>query len=111
MERNLILGSLAVAIFFGVLLSFDSNGNEVPTISAAYKHSAVTIAGKTFDALVSDTDALREQGLSGRSELKAGQAMIFIFDKPDNLGFWMKDMRFSIDMLWLDSQHRGDAFL
>jgi uncharacterized membrane protein (UPF0127 family) len=27
--------------------------------------------------------------------------MLFIFDKPGKYGFWMKDMLFSIDMVWV----------
>src|SRR3989338_8221873 len=32
--------------------------------------------------------------------------MLFIFDKPDNYGFWMKDMRFPIDIIWLDQNFK-----
>ena len=32
--------------------------------------------------------------------------MLFVFDKPDTYGFWMKDMHFSIDMIWLDENFR-----
>jgi hypothetical protein len=27
--------------------------------------------------------------------------MYFIFDKPGNYGFWMKDMKFPIDIIWI----------
>ena len=27
--------------------------------------------------------------------------MLFVFDKPDTYGFWMKDMRFPIDIIWI----------
>jgi len=29
--------------------------------------------------------------------------MLFVFDRPGPYGIWMKDMRFPIDILWLDS--------
>ncbi|HEU5114603.1 MAG TPA: DUF192 domain-containing protein [Candidatus Paceibacterota bacterium] len=81
-----------------------------PFPDSSYKHARVTIGGEAFDALVSDTDTLREEGLSDRNGLSQGQAMLFVFDKPDLLGFWMKDMHFSIDMLWLDSNFRVVSF-
>jgi uncharacterized membrane protein (UPF0127 family) len=28
--------------------------------------------------------------------------MLFVFEKPGHYGFWMKDMHFNIDMIWLD---------
>jgi uncharacterized membrane protein (UPF0127 family) len=30
-----------------------------------------------------------------------GQGMLFAFDKPDFYQFWMKDMKFPIDMVWI----------
>lgn len=45
----------------------------------------------------------RELGLSGRRSLVPGTGMIFIFPKPGNYGFWMKDMNFSIDIVWIRS--------
>jgi len=43
-------------------------------------------------------------GLSGRITLEAGQGMLFIFDKPDFYGMWMKDMNFPIDIIWIDEK-------
>lgn len=54
-------------------------------------------------AEVADEEAERVLGLSGRSGLNAGRAMLFIFDKSDTHGIWMKDMKFAIDIVWLDS--------
>lgn len=42
-----------------------------------------------------------ERGLSGRYKLPTGTAMIFVFDQPSNQCMWMKQMRFSLDMVWL----------
>ncbi len=50
---------------------------------------------------VADTEALREKGLSGRTSLEAGRGMLFVFNEDDRWGIWMKDMNFSIDILWL----------
>ncbi|MDO8579709.1 MAG: DUF192 domain-containing protein [bacterium] len=68
----------------------------------SYKHTEVTIGGKIFDAYVSDTEKLRENGLSGFTGLKNNEAMLFIFPNADIYGFWMKDMLFPIDILWID---------
>jgi len=65
-----------------------------------------TINGTTFHVEVADTDALREQGLSGRESLDESEGMLFVFDKQARHLFWMKDMNFSIDILWLDEGYR-----
>jgi uncharacterized membrane protein (UPF0127 family) len=57
--------------------------------------------GKVY-AEVADTAASREQGLSGRKGLSDDEGMLFVFDTPGRYGFWMKDMLFSIDMVWIN---------
>jgi uncharacterized membrane protein (UPF0127 family) len=53
-------------------------------------------------------NAARAKGLSGRPCIKDNQAMLFAFDIQDTADhcFWMKDMRFAIDMVWLDANKR-----
>jgi uncharacterized protein len=42
-------------------------------------------------------------GLSFRNSLNASQGMLFPFHTPGDYSFWMKDMRFPLDILWIDS--------
>lgn len=44
----------------------------------------------------------REKGLSGRTEMAYDRGMLFVFEREGEHCFWMKDMHFSLDMLWLD---------
>ncbi len=48
------------------------------------------------------TRAEQERGLSGRSGLNDRSGMLFVFDEPGERCMWMKDMKFNLDMLWLD---------
>lgn len=48
-----------------------------------------------------DTPALRTRGLSGRADLPDGQGMLFLFETAGVQAFWMKDMRFEIDIVWI----------
>ena len=41
------------------------------------------------------------QGLSDRESLPAGQGLLFIFPQSQERSFWMKNMRFPIDIVWL----------
>jgi uncharacterized protein len=75
-----------------------------------YSHALVKIASTTFDAYVSDNEKLRENGLSGFASLEDNQTMLFIFPNSDSYGFWMKDMLFSIDILWLDEDYKVISF-
>lgn len=52
---------------------------------------------------VSDTDLERQQGLSGLESMGAEKGMIFVFEKEGDYLFWMKDMLFPIDILWINN--------
>jgi len=54
--------------------------------------------------IVLDTEEKRVKGLSGMESLPDDKGMLFIFDKPDYYGIWMKDMNFSIDIIWFDEK-------
>lgn len=60
-------------------------------------------SGKCYTVDWARTASQKEQGLSGRTGLADNQAMVFVFDPPSKACFWMKDMQFSIDIVWTDS--------
>jgi uncharacterized protein len=64
----------------------------------------LTVGNTEVLAEVADTPAKRLRGLSGRDELSEGKAMFFIFNEAGNHGIWMKDMKFPIDIAWLDEE-------
>ena len=85
---------LAVFILLGNKYGFDLNGT----------HSLeLTLKGEKFVVEVADTPAERTQGLSGRDDLGMNEGMLFVFDKPGTHGFWMKDMKFPIDIIWISN--------
>jgi hypothetical protein len=61
----------------------------------------VTIGVHVIDAEVADTPARKQRGLSGRASLGEGQGMLFPYAEPGRHGFWMPDMHFDIDILWI----------
>ena len=63
----------------------------------------ITINDQIISVDVASTPGQQEQGLSGRKSLEKNTGMLFVFPKPGSVGFWMKDMNFSIDMVWLDN--------
>jgi hypothetical protein len=64
--------------------------------------TTVTIAGRVHVAAeVAGTPRERELGLSNRPGLGEGEGMLFLFGAVVPAGIWMKDMRFSLDILWI----------
>ncbi|MFA6256705.1 MAG: DUF192 domain-containing protein [Candidatus Paceibacterota bacterium] len=59
------------------------------------------LAGQSVKVELAITKEAQIRGLSGRSGLPEGEGMLFIFDTPSKKIFWMKDMNFAIDMIWI----------
>lgn len=71
--------------------------------SRSHELISVRIGERSFLVEVVDTPSLRERGLGGRSGLPSGHGMLFLFPDigPDRHAFWMKGMRFPIDIAWI----------
>jgi uncharacterized membrane protein (UPF0127 family) len=65
-----------------------------------------SVPGDTITLLIAATPAEQELGLGGISSLASTSGMFFVFDKPDDYGFWMKGMEFSLDIIWLDQSFK-----
>ncbi len=55
---------------------------------------------------VAQTNSEKSLGLSGREGLNTNAGMLFIFSKPSKQYFWMKDMKFPIDIVWIDENKK-----
>lgn len=55
----------------------------------------------TFKITKATSDKDRQVGLSGRTSLASDAGMLFVFDKPDYYAFWMKEMKFPIDIIYI----------
>ncbi len=96
MQKHKILISSIVVILFFILLFF------IPQKRTSSVIKSVSLAGQTINVQVASTSLQQEQGLSGRTGLKENEGLLFVFSKPDTYRFWMKDMLFPIDIIWLD---------
>lgn len=50
---------------------------------------------------ITDSPSMRAKGLSGRTSLPQNQGMLFIFKTPGQYSFWMKEMLFPLDFVWI----------
>ncbi len=61
----------------------------------------LSIGDDSLEVEIRDTPKERAQGLSGRPPLAPGHGMLFIFAGPGIQPFWMKDMKFALDFVWI----------
>lgn len=72
--------------------------------------ATVNVGSVHVDAEIADTSALQSRGLGYRDGLAPGTGMIFLFDESAPHSFWMKGMRFCLDIIWIaDDQIIGAA--
>jgi uncharacterized protein len=79
-------------------------GGRIYFSEATKNLKKIKLGAETFLVEVAETPEGRKQGLSGRQDLCDKCGMLFVFAKEDYRKFWMKDMRFNIDILWLKGE-------
>lgn len=90
---RLLLG-LAVVIFFSILLfSFIIGRSEL---------TQVTVNGNKFNVELAKTETEKQIGLSKTNRLSDNEGMLFVFTRPDYYSFWMKEMKFPIDIIYIN---------
>ena len=76
---------------------------QLRSVSYGYRQVNVTMNGLVLVADIAATDEQRTKGLSVKDRLGENEAMLFVFDNEAEHSFWMKNMKFPIDIIWLDS--------
>lgn len=94
--KNFLYWVIAIG-FFAVLVFALFKKQDV----VVEKDKYVKIGEVVLKTDTAETREEREQGLSGRTELKEDESLLFIFDYSGIYSFWMKDMNFPIDMIWI----------
>ena len=95
-ERRLCLIA-AVALFAGGVAQ--SHASELPTVE-------LKIKGHNVRAEVAATEASRATGLMNRFSLKPDGGMLFVFDNPQPLAFWMKNTYVPLSIAFIDAEGR-----
>ena len=106
LSRYRYLVTLTVLLLAVVFVGSDSF-QAANSCGEVYRKDKTAVVGQTklqLEVVKKSED--RQKGLSGRTCISEGQGMLFVFEQPGYYRFWMKDMRFAIDMVWVDSSKK-----
>ncbi len=84
--------------------------NTVNTACGPYRNDgSVVINGQKITIEIAKDSQEFDKGLAGRPCIPANQGMFFAFNRAGQYPFWMKGMKFPIDIIWITSAHRVAA--
>lgn len=89
--KRLVITATIVVLLVALFVTFQKSP-ETRQQEAALRLSNIEIVDESEE---------RIRGLSGRESIPDDYGMLFVFLLPDNYGFWMKDMKVAIDIIWL----------
>src|SRR3989344_353248 len=95
----------AAVISLGLFYVLSSNGSS-SGVEQNIPQTTIQIGDAVLFVEVLDTQEQRQEGLSGRAELATGAGALFIHEEPGMHGYWMKDMLFPIDLIWISGDLR-----
>ena len=86
----------------GLLDRFDRSESELSFGEIVFQN------GTEIKVEIADSSKERSQGLSNRDSLDQNHGLLFIYENKAKHQYWMKDMRFSLDFIWIDDNEIVD---
>lgn len=97
-------------LIVGTVLFFqfsDTSAIERISLSAQevkiQENIVVTINNIEIPVEIANTFEQRSSGLSFRSSLEKNTGMLFVFENPEPVSFWMYEMNFPLDIIWINN--------
>lgn len=81
----------------------ESSGSAF-SVSGGQKSTQVRIKDLNIDATLANNQNTRKKGLSKTESLQLNSGMLFVFERAGDWGIWMKDMKFAIDIIWINDE-------
>jgi len=95
--RSVVVFGLVFAVAAQMALAFTPAQPELPKIT-------LTIREIRIDAEVADDPDEKTIGLMGRKDLAEGSGMLFVFSRPQPMGFWMKDTLIPLSIAYINGE-------
>lgn len=101
MNRLFILLGI-IFLVFAVIVFFQTNMKTILSVLNRPPASKVTINSSTFKVEVAKSQKEKIIGLSAKQSIPEDQGMLFVFDKADTYPFGTKNMKFPVDIIFIN---------
>lgn len=101
MKKFIIQFILLVIVILGATYLYKSDPVNLPFTPQKAKLTEVLVGSTRINVEIADTKDKRAKGLGGRQSLASDSGMLFIFEGVDRRQFWMKDVSFALDFIWI----------
>lgn len=89
-------------LFLGLIFKINLHKTKQTTLGHSSYNQRIFIGNQELHVKIANDNEERALGLSGSKEIKDDQGMLFIFDNEQVVSFWMKDMNYPIDIIWIN---------
>ncbi len=103
LNKKLFFLGLFVVLLIASFKYIPFHCNSRTCVEKNLQTRTVLLKNIPISVTLAQTNAEITKGLGGKSRLKENEGMLFVFSKPDVYKFWMKDMKFSIDIVWIEN--------
>jgi len=99
-RRFLPLGAFAVFALFAACGNTEKKSVEFKTVEDRFP---IKVGGQVVQMQLAITPAEEQKGLMFRKSMGADEGMIFLYDRPQQMSFWMRNCEFPQDIGFFDS--------
>lgn len=110
----LIIAVVIIVVVAVALVAGSEDKSKKPAVAstatntgcgAYHKDGVMALNGHLFNVEIAYDTKAKQKGLGGRPCIEPNWGMLFDFGHDGQYAFWMKDMSFPIDIIWINSRH------
>jgi len=107
MKKFLVQSIALLIVTATAFYVYTSQVTQLPFLPSPQSSDIIEINGKEIKVEIADSSQERSKGLGGRESLASDSGMLFIFPDKGQYSFWMKGLKFPLDLIWI----RDDAIV
>ncbi|OGH11095.1 MAG: hypothetical protein A2857_02975 [Candidatus Levybacteria bacterium RIFCSPHIGHO2_01_FULL_36_15] len=110
--KKIIFIYLLLVVVLGSFVLIKSGYIKIPSsnLTQNTNQAYVEVNNNKIKLLLAKTPQEQMAGLSNKDKLDAESGMLFVFKQKDYVQFWMKNMKFAIDMIYISDNKIVDVF-